>query len=70
VTLSPAVLAASAVAIAGAVGAWAFVAGHAQDCAARWADSGLRVTYRDGQCLVEAGGRFYPERVIRVHVRQ
>jgi hypothetical protein len=62
--------AAAAVALAGAVGAWAFLEGHAHDCAARWADSGLRVTYRDGQCLVEAGGRFYPERVIRVHVRQ
>jgi hypothetical protein len=59
-----------AVAIAGAVGAWAFVAGHAHDCAARWADSGLRVSYRDGQCMVEAGSRWYPERVIRVHVRQ
>ena len=62
--------AAAAVALAGAVGAWAFVAGHAQDCANRWAESGLRVTYRDGQCLVEAAGRWYPERVIRVHVRQ
>ena len=61
---------ATAVLIAGAVGAFVFVAGHAADCDARWADSGLRVTYRDGQCLVEAGGRFYPERVIRVHVRQ
>jgi hypothetical protein len=59
-----------AVAIAGAVGAWAFLEGHAHDCKVRWADSGLRVTYRDGACLVEAGGRFYPERVIRVHVRQ
>jgi len=39
-------------------------------CAARWADSGLRVSYRDGQCLVEAAGRWYPERVIRVHVRE
>jgi hypothetical protein len=61
---------ATAVLSAGAVGAFVFVAGHAADCAARWADSGLHVTYRDGQCLVEAGGRFYPERVIRVHVRQ
>jgi len=63
-------LGAVALCVAGAVGAWAFVAGHAHDCAARWADSGLRVTYRDGQCLVKAGGRFYPERVIRVHVRE
>jgi len=63
-------MAVTSVAIAGAVGAWAFVAGHAHDCAARWADSGLRVTYRDGQCLVEAAGRWYPERVIRVHVRE
>ena len=69
-TLSPAVLAASAVLVVGAVGAWVFVAGHAQDCANRWAESGLRVSYRDGQCLVEAAGRWYPERVIRVWVRQ
>jgi len=69
-TLSPAILAASAVAIAGAVGACVFVAGHAQDCATRWAESGLRADYRDGQCMVEAGSRWYPERVIRVHVRQ
>jgi len=63
-------LGAVALCVAGAVGAWAFLAGHQADCAARWADSGLRVSYRDGQCLVEAGGRFYPERVIRVWVRQ
>jgi hypothetical protein len=59
-----------AVAIAGAVGAWVFVAGHQADCAARWAESGLRVTYRDGQCLVEAGSRWYPERSVRIHVRE
>ena len=63
-------LGAVALCVAGAVGAWVLVAGHAQDCATRWADSGLRVTYRDGQCLVEAAGRWYPERVIRVWVRQ
>ena len=62
--------AAAAVALAGAVGAWVFVAGHEADCRARWAESGLRVSYRDGQCLVEAAGRWYPERVIRVWVRQ
>ena len=69
-TLSPAVLAASAVAIAGAVGAFVFVAGHAQDCANRWAESGLRADYRDGQCLVEAGSRWYPEQSVKIHVRQ
>jgi hypothetical protein len=63
-------LGAVALCVAGAVGAWAFLAGHQADCAARWADSGLRVSYRDGQCLVEAAGRWYPEMVIRVHVRQ
>jgi hypothetical protein len=63
-------LGAVALCVAGAVGAWVFVAGHAHDCAARWADSGLRVSYREGQCLVEAAGRWYPERVIRVWVRQ
>ena len=68
--LPPVMPAAAAVALAGAVGAWVFVAGHAQDCANRWAESGLRVTYRDGQCLVEAAGRWYPEKVIRVWVRQ
>lgn len=63
-------LGAVALCVAGAVGAWVFVAGHAQDCAARWRESGLRVTYRDGACLVEAAGRWYPEKVIRVWVRQ
>jgi hypothetical protein len=63
-------LGAVALCVAGAVGAWAFVAGHAQDCAARWADSGLRVTYRDGQCLVEAGSRWYPEQSVKIHVRR
>jgi hypothetical protein len=63
-------LGAVALCVAGAVGAWVFVAGHAHDCAARWADSGLRVTYRDGQCLVEAGSRWYPERSVKIWVRQ
>ena len=63
-------LGAFALCVAGAVAAWVFIAGHAHDCAARWAESGLRVTYRDGQCLVEAAGRWYPEKVIRVWVRQ
>jgi hypothetical protein len=63
-------LGAFALCVVGTVGAWAFLEGHAHDCAARWKDSGLRVTYRDGQCLVEAAGRWYPEKVIRVHVRQ
>lgn len=61
---------ATAVLIAGAVGAWVFIAGHAQDCENRWRDSGLRVSYKDGQCLVEAGSRWYPERAVKVHVRE
>jgi hypothetical protein len=68
--LSPAVLAVTAVAIAGAVGCAIWLAGLAQDCHARWRDSGLRVQFRDWQCLVEASGRIYPEHVIRIHVRE
>jgi hypothetical protein len=63
-------LGAVALCVAGAVGAWAFLQGHAHDCAARWRDSGLRVTYRDGQCLVEAGSRWYPEQSVKIHVRR
>ena len=63
-------LGAFALCVAGAVGAWAFLQGHAHDCAARWRDSGLRVTYRDGQCLVEAGSRWYPEQSVKIHVRR
>lgn len=70
IPLSPVTLAALAVVVAGAVGSTIWFAGMAQDCHARWRDSGLQTDFRDGACLVEAGGRFYPERVIRVHVRQ
>jgi hypothetical protein len=68
--MRPATLSALAVIVAGAVGAAIWLAGMAQDCHARWRDSGLRVQFRDWQCLVEASGRIYPEHVIRVHVRE
>jgi hypothetical protein len=68
--MSRAALSAIALGAAGAVGLGIWLLGYVWDCHARWADSGLRVTYRDGQCLVEAGGQYYPERVIRVHVRE
>lgn len=67
---SPAMFAVLSVAVAGLVLSGVWLAGMAADCDARWKDSGLRVTYRDGACLVEAAGRWYPERVVRVHVRQ
>jgi len=67
---SPAVLAVTSVAIAGAVGAAIWLAGMAQDCHARWRDSGLRSYYRDGVCLVQAGSRWVPETAVKIHVRE
>ena len=68
--LSPAVLAVTAVLIAGAVGCAAWLAGYHYDCAARWKESGLRSYYRDGVCLVQAGSRWVPEQSVRIWVRE
>jgi hypothetical protein len=61
---------ATAVLIAGAVGSGIWLMGLHVDCSSRWKDSGLRAHYRDGTCLVEAGGRWYPSHNIRIHVRE
>ena len=68
--LSPATLAVLSVFVAGLVASGIWFAGMAQDCHARWRDSGLQTNFRDGACLVEAGGRWYPAHSIRVHVRE
>ena len=66
---TPATLAVLSVFVAGAVGAGIWLAGMAQDCHARWKDSGLRAYYRDGTCLVEAGSRWVPERAVRIWIK-
>ena len=67
---SPAVLAVTSVAIAGAVGAAIWLAGLHYDCAARWRESGLKSYYRDGACFVQAGSRWVPETAVKIHVRE
>jgi len=69
-SLSPAILAATAVAVAGLVASGIWLLGLHIDCHNRWRDSGLRSDFRDGACLIEAGGRWYPSHVIRIHVRE
>ena len=69
-SLSPALLMATAVLIAGAVGAFVFVAGHEADCANRWSASGFEWRYDQGQCMVLAGSRWLPETSVRIHVRE
>ena len=70
IPLSTAVLAASAVAIAGAVGSAIWFAGMAQDCHARWHRSGFAYEYRDHTCFVRAGSRWIPSSAVKVHVRK
>ena len=65
---SPAILAVTAVAIAGAVGAAIWLAGLHYECVARWKESGLKSYYRDGTCLVQAGSRWVPEQRVKIYV--
>ena len=66
-SLSPALLMATAVLIAGAVGAGIWLLGLESDCRARWQGSGFQHDYRNGQCMVLAGSRWVPERSVTVH---
>ena len=68
-SLSPALLMATAVLTAGAVGAGIWLAGMAQDCHVRWHRSGFAYEYRNHTCFVQAGSRWVPSSAVRVHVR-
>lgn len=68
--MSRATLSLLALGVAGAVGAAIWLAGMAQDCHARWKESGLRSYYRDGACFVQAGSRWVPETAVKIHVRE
>jgi len=57
---------ATAVLIAGAVGAGIWLLGLEHDCKARWERSGFAAEYRQGSCLVLAGSRWLPERAVKI----
>lgn len=69
VHISPAVLAVTAVGIAGVVATVVWTLGLESDCHNRWRDSGLTTRWKDWTCQVEAGAKFYPEQAIKIHWR-